>query len=196
MLIEELEFDGLMVADGSRTNHLFAMSHDYQPGPVGNDTAIVLAVAGRLEMIAGRPAAGQTGINIDGILVHLHAAAPDVFPSTSRLDYRIVNSVAFSLYKSRDRRTMPRDKEVTEVGNLDRLTRYLADSRHIVAFSAPAELAVRSIGKEPDFHFHHPSMSRLNSLYPRLGHDRRWRVLERYRMFADAMLHTHAMTGN
>jgi hypothetical protein len=128
-------------------------------------------------------------VNLDGILRHLHRLRPEDFPSTTRHDYRIVNSVGFALYKARDKRTMPRTAEVLDQENLSRLSELLdAHITTIVTFSAPAELGVRSIGREPSLSFHHPSMSRLNSLYPRLGGTRPWRVEERYRLFAEELV--------
>ena len=152
------------------------------------ETALVLAAPGQRELREQRPAAGQTGVNLDGILGQLHGIRPDLFPSASRLDYRIVNAVAFALYRSRDGRTMPRPAEVMEARNVERLSGLLAGYRTIVAFSPPADLAVRAIGRVPDLSFHHPSMTRLNSLYPRLGGTRPWRVSERHRLFAADLL--------
>ncbi|MGY4395373.1 hypothetical protein ACVWZA_000534 [Sphingomonas sp. UYAg733] len=164
------------------------MQPDFQLGRPDIGTALVLACPGGRELEAGYPAAGQTGTNLDGMLRHLHEMSAGDFPSPSRHEYRIVNSVAFALYKSRDGRTMPRDCEVLAPANLERLSELLAHHPIIVTFSAVAELGVRAIGREPTYIFHHPSMSRLNTLYPRLGGTRPWRVEERYSRAARDLL--------
>jgi uracil-DNA glycosylase len=97
------------------------MSPDYQPGTAGAFTAFVLAAPGRVELAENRPAAGQTGRNLDRILFHLNQLRPDIFPSQSRLDYVVVNAVSRVLYRAKEGRGMPTDAEVQETHNVERL---------------------------------------------------------------------------
>ena len=65
----------------------------YHPGLHDVRTAFVLAVPGRKDRDAERPAAGDTGKNLDRILIQLNIRNPAAFPSTHRYDYRIANAL-------------------------------------------------------------------------------------------------------
>ncbi|MEG8049018.1 hypothetical protein QP178_03620 [Sphingomonas aurantiaca] len=165
------------------------MTPDHQPGPAGAFTALILAAPGRVELAESRPAAGQTGRNLDRILVHLHRWRPDVFPSQSRLDYVIVNSVSTVLYRAKNGRGMPTDAEVRDMANVGRLRLLLpSDLRHLVAFSDPAATAVGLVGREPVFRAPHPGLQLINRRYFATGATGKLRAEERCRLFARDML--------
>jgi len=68
------------------------ISADYQQGKPNIKTTIVLSAPGQAEEKAGRPAAGQTGKNINRVLEEAHKRDPKRFPSASKDDYQIVNA--------------------------------------------------------------------------------------------------------
>jgi hypothetical protein len=55
-------------------------------------TAFVFSVPGQKEKGHAKPAAGDTGLNLDAALVHLNSAWPILFPSSWQYDYRITNA--------------------------------------------------------------------------------------------------------
>ena len=157
----------------------------FHPGPPGVRTAFVLAVPGSEERDAERPAAGDTGDNLDRILIHLNAHSPDAFPSTHRYDYRIANAFESVMF---GHDSMPDVTDVREPGNLARLAEQLDGIETIVALSEPAVEAVTAAGFHPAYrHAVHPGMRGLNNHYRGLGLERKyrqWRVDERCRRYA------------
>lgn len=61
--------------------------------------AFVLSAPGNEEVIAGRPAAGATGENLESALTYLNSYAPTLFSSPLRYDYRITNAFSQPLAK-------------------------------------------------------------------------------------------------
>lgn len=161
----------------------------YHPGPRGVRTAFVLAVPGRKERDAKRPAAGDTGVNLDRILVHLNHHNPIIFHSTCRYDYRVANALERVMFGSK---SMPDIAEVRSPSNLARLAEQLEGITTIVALSGPAVEGVRGAGLPLTYgHAVHPGMQGLNRYYSGLGRDpekRPWRVEERYRRYAEEVI--------
>jgi hypothetical protein len=161
----------------------------YHPGPLGVRTAFVLAVPGSKERDATRPAAGDTGDNLDRILVHLHRHDPAAFPSTGRYDYRIVNAWETIMFGTD---SMPDLTDVCKSDNVARLAEQLAGIATIVALSVPAIAGVEGASIYPTYrHTVHPSMRGLNNYYSGLGNDREGRqrrVEERCQRYADEVI--------
>ena len=161
----------------------------YSPGPQGVRTAFVLAVPGSKERDAERPAAGDTGDNLNRILVHLHRHDPIAFPSTDRYNYRIVNSLETVMFGDD---SMPDLSDVCKANNVARVAEQLEGVTTIVALSAPAIAIVKEVGIIPTYsHSVHPGMRGLNNYYPGLGRDaksRQRRVEERCRRYADEVI--------
>lgn len=157
----------------------------YHPGPKGVRTAFVLAVPGRKEGVAGRPAAGSTGDNLDRILAHLNRHDSTAFHSTDRYDYRIANAWETIMF---GRKSMPTLADVREPRNLARLAEQLRGVATIVALSAPAMHGVLGANLHLTYrHSVHPGMLGLNNRYRGLDRDpkrRQWRVEERCRLYA------------
>jgi hypothetical protein len=151
----------ILVAAHADADRLKVLSPAFQPGRDDNFTAFVLAAPGRREATAGRPAAGQTGTNIDAVLAHLHRFDPDAFPWLSRLDYRIVNTVSKVLH---GKRSLPLVSEIREHANLERLKLQLGGYTTIVALSPKAVLACRAAGFEPTYCAVHPGNQGINPL--------------------------------
>lgn len=58
----------------------------------------VLCVPGEDEEKAGHPAAGETGIKLNQILVHLNSGKPEIFPYLDKSHYSITNSYDKPIY--------------------------------------------------------------------------------------------------
>lgn len=161
----------------------------YHPGPPGVRTAFVLAVPGSKERDAKRPAAGDTGDNLDRILVHLNRLDPSAFPSTHRYDYRIANALETVMFGDD---SMPERTDVCKPDNLARLTEQLEGIVTVVALSGPAIAGVTGASIHPTYsHEVHPGMRGLNNRYRGLGEDkqnRQWRVEERCRRYAEEVI--------
>lgn len=139
---------------------------DFQPGKRGNKTAIMLSAPGQAEENAGRPAAGQTGKNLDGMLAEAHKRDPKRFPSPKRDDYTIVNAHPKAEYASKTGRTEASRAEIHEKKNQRRLKRALRHKDTVVALGKRAEEGVKAAGyKGKVVRGSHPSNSNLNRKY-------------------------------
>ncbi|NPD29679.1 hypothetical protein [Corallococcus exiguus] len=144
----------------------FEQSHAYRKGNLSYiKTIIVLAAGGWWEALAGRPAAGQTGVTLQIALQVWHALDPIRFPSLELDDYTIVNAVEDVHYKRKTGRTEGTQAEIRTERNLHRLRRILADYEYIAALGVSARTAVESAGFEASYAGCHPSMQALNRMY-------------------------------
>lgn len=152
-------------------------------------TAFVLAVPGSKERDAQRPAAGDTGENLNRILIHLQRHDPAAFPSLDRYDYRIVNSMELVMCGDK---SMPDLADVCDPSNVARLAEQLEGFVIVVALSVPAIEGVKEAGIQRTYsHPVHPGMRGINNLYPGLGRDaqsRQKRVEERCRRYAEELI--------
>lgn len=87
--------------------------------------AFVFSAPGRHEELQGAPVSGMTGSNLDAALLVLHAARPELFPSTARYDYRITNAFAGVLHEGAHGRTEATPKEILEPANVERVLKEL-----------------------------------------------------------------------
>lgn len=101
--------------------------------------AFVLSAPGNDEVIAGRPAAGATGENLEGALIYLNACAPNLFFSTHRYDYRITNAFSQPLAKNiATGRTEASRTEILGENNIERFLSDIEDCKHIILCGAKA----------------------------------------------------------
>lgn len=149
----------------------------------------MLAAPGRKERDAQHPAAGDTGDNLDRILLHLNSHDPAAFPSKSRFDYRIVNALDTVMFGDD---SMPDLVDVFKPNNLARLAEQLEGISTIIALSAPAVSGLDKAKIHATYsHVVHPGMRGLNNYYRGLGSDknqRHWRVEERCRRYAEEVI--------
>ena len=120
--------------------------------------------------------------------MHLNRYDPIAFPSLTRTDYRITNSVEKVLF---GKRTMPTPEEVGYEDNVTRLAAQLRGYTTVVALSRPAIVAVhKSVGGATYCHIVHPGMRGLNMLFRNsdLSGDRAARVEERCRRYAEQLI--------
>jgi len=76
-----------------------------------NKVAFVFSCPGQSEEKAQKPAAGQTGKNLDALLVYLNKKNSTIFRDTDRYEYRITNAWDKVEFKSRTGRTEATKKE-------------------------------------------------------------------------------------
>jgi len=159
----------------------------------GNDsnikTIIILSAPGQAEEKAGRPAAGQTGITLQGAIEFWHNALPNEFPSSNLDDYTIVNAVEDIHYKAKTGRTEGTNKEVCNKDNMARVNAVIADAEYIVALGYKAKLTVsKSVFKGKIYAGAHPSMNALNTKYSSKKQTPRERSSDRINQWAGDIL--------
>ncbi|HEY7810966.1 MAG TPA: hypothetical protein VIA98_11350 [Allosphingosinicella sp.] len=150
----------------------------FQLGKEDIETAFVLAAPGLKEVDAGRPAARDTGANLDRLI-----------------RYRIANAVETVMH---GKDTMRDLETVREPENLSRLRLQLEGCPMIVALSMPAIAAVEAAGLEASYrHETHPGMKGMNNLFQGMGLERKrrgWRVEERCRLYAEQLIASRTRT--
>ena len=113
----------------------------YQPGRPGIRTCIMLSAPGRHEEDAGLPAAGATGTNLNTLLEQLHTHRPDLFPTTNKSDYAIINAHPEIEYPGKTGRSEAALNELRSPKNLERLERLLEPHDLVLALGAKARAA-------------------------------------------------------
>jgi len=112
-----------------------------------NEVIFILSCPGKEEEKAGKPAAGQTGINLDVILNSLNTKFNyDMF---DRRNITITNSTTRVEYIDKTNRTEATKKEVLDQKNLERLSKEINGvSRYIICCGVNAELAIEELNKK------------------------------------------------
>lgn len=137
------------------------LSPAYQPGRTDIQTTLVLAAPGEHERAAWRPAAGPTGDALDVVLAMLQSIDPTSFPSASKLDYRIVNSVDVIMRKPRP---LPTKRQIRQDANVARLRAQLSSEDTLVALGPCALVAIQAAGLTATFCAGHPGLQGINQL--------------------------------
>ncbi|MBX9181886.1 hypothetical protein HCG68_13060 [Paeniclostridium sordellii] len=97
--------------------------------------AFVFICPGQEEQREGKPVAGQTGKNLEILLSFLNKSLPNVFPSTNRYDYRILNLSVEICYKEKNERTIPKISSIRAKENIERIIQEIGDCEIIIFFS-------------------------------------------------------------
>ena len=105
----------------------------FNMGKTKNKVAFVFSCPGQDEEKAQKPTAGQTGKNLDALLVYLHKQNSTIFRYTDRYSYRITNSWDRVEFRSRTGRTEATQKEISTKENIKRVKKEL-DGMDIVIF--------------------------------------------------------------
>ncbi len=139
----------------------------YRPGDnPAVRTTIVLSAPGNAEARAGRPAAGQTGKNLQLAIEELSRRNPQRFPSDKLDDYTLINAVPAIHSANTTGRTEGRDDEIKKPENIRRLQKVINGADCVVALGKKAETAVTAAGYNgPVFKSLHPSMQAINRQY-------------------------------
>jgi len=129
----------------------------------GNEVTVLLSCPGRYELAAQKPAAKQTGANLELILGEL---------GLSRGEVAINNASTDVFYKAKDARTEAKRSDVHSSDNIDRLDHELfPDTKVILAMCENAYAAALMLKqRHPELIVvkgRHPSFSSLN----RIKHD-------------------------
>lgn len=114
------------------------------------EIALVFSAPGKHEEFEGRPIANETGENFKDLLAKFHESEDDelkIFKKYNDIyDFRITNSVSKIEYLKKTKKTEPRNKEINESHNLERLKGELNDiSKYIICFGKKAQYAVNKI---------------------------------------------------
>jgi len=105
----------------------------FNMGKTKNKVAFVFSCPGQDEEKAQKPTAGQTGKNLDALLVYLHRQNSTIFKYTDRYSYRITNAWDKVEFESRTGRTEATKREISAEENLSRVNKEL-DGMNIVVF--------------------------------------------------------------
>ena len=104
-----------------------------------NKVAFVFSCPGQSEEKAQKPAAGQTGKNLDALLVYLNKKNSTIFRDTDRYEYRITNAWDKVEFKSRTGRTEATKKEISTEENISRMKRELNGMDIVIFFGEKAQ---------------------------------------------------------
>lgn len=114
--------------------------------------AFVFSVPGEKERRQAKPVAGDTGVNLESALVHLHADCPGLFPSTDRYDYRITNAFWEPIANSLGHLlSEARDTQIRDPRNIERVLGDLQGCELIILCGRKARLlatALKERGKK------------------------------------------------
>jgi hypothetical protein len=122
-------------------------SPSFWPGRL--PVAFMLSAPGTCEAAKGFPVAGGTGDNLSVGLEFLHAARPDLFPSSNRYDYRIANAYSKPLSLALGSgRTEASDREILESGNIARVMADLNGCHLVVLCGIKAQLLTAAIERQ------------------------------------------------
>lgn len=117
------------------------MATHYNKGNETNKIAFILSTPGKAEGVAGRPASGETGDNLNAILENLNKLEPSLFVSTDRYDYLITNASTKVMHSSKSNgRTENSNLNITASINVDRIQNEVNDCSIIILCGKKAEL--------------------------------------------------------
>lgn len=158
--------------------------------------AFVLSAPGNDEVIAGHPAAGATGENLEGALTYLNSCAPTLFSSTHRYDYRITNAFSQPLAKNiATGRTEASRAEILGEENTERFLNDIGNCTHIILCGEKARYLSSILDSEIFFVFctSHIGNKGLNGKFKLLIEWKKKlpvnRRQERIRLWASEVLH-------
>lgn len=110
--------------------------------PIG----FVFSAPGKEEARTDEPVAGGTGENLEWALAHLHAAAPAIFRSLHRYDYRITNAFADPIAHGLGHKTSEaKDSQVLGSRNVARLIQDLDGCDVVILCGKKAQLLIKPI---------------------------------------------------
>ena len=110
-----------------------------------NKVAFVFSCPGQSEEKAQKPVTGQTGKNLDALLVYLNKKNSTIFRDTDRYAYRITNAWDKVEFESRTGRTEARTKEIVDAKNVSRVKRELDGMDVVIFFGKKAQRIERLI---------------------------------------------------
>ncbi len=107
--------------------------------------AIIFSAPGKKEEDAKKPAAGQTGINLENLLEIL-ANKNEIFSDIKKDNLRITNAWDKVEYMEKTERTEADFNEILQKDNLDRLAKEIKDIKKIIFCSGErAEIAILAL---------------------------------------------------
>lgn len=126
---------------------IFESSLKVNAKPNDSKIAFVFSCPGKLEMETGILCAGETGNNLDKLLIILHRLKPNVFFGKDRNDYFITNASNCVHYSELTNDSEAPDSELSMPDNLFRLKKELQNRTMIICCGKKAKKAVKKIEK-------------------------------------------------
>ncbi|MBU0944727.1 MAG: uracil-DNA glycosylase family protein [Proteobacteria bacterium] len=117
------------------------MATHYNKGNPTNKIAFILSTPGKVEGVAGRPASGETGANLNAILEILNKREPSLFGSTDRYEYLITNASTEVMHSFKGNgRTEDVSLNITREKNVARIQSEVKNCSIIILCGKKAEL--------------------------------------------------------
>ena len=114
----------------------------FNMGKRKNKVAFVFSCPGQYEEKEQKPTVGQTGKNLDTLLVYLQKQNNIIFQYRDRYSYRITNSWDKVEFKSRTGRTEATKKEINTKENIERVKKELDGIDIVIFFGKNAQRIV------------------------------------------------------
>lgn len=135
-------------------------------GDAQNKIAFILSTPGKLEGEAERPAAGDTGDNMNGILDILNKSDPIHFPNIDRYRYLITNASTKVMHSAKnDKKTEDADRNVTKPQNVDRVRREIENCTIVILCGQKANLLAPHLSEKVLIRISHLGNKGLRNKY-------------------------------
>lgn len=142
---------------------------------IKTDIAFVFSVPGQIELYNNRPAAGQTGVNLEELMFLINKRGNKIFDldeksKINRYKYRITNSYCIPLYKgnNQDGKSEWDKSDVLKDNNIERLKNELIDiEKYIFVFGDKAKIAIdnaKITNVKKIIYIRHLSLQSLNKI--------------------------------
>lgn len=140
------------------------MSSHLNKGNTNNQIAFVLSTPGQAEKEL--PASGETGENMNGILIYLNALDAQKFPVTDRYHYLITNACTHTMFQTKDNATECKDNEIIQIININRIEKELENHTIIVLCGNKAHLLESCLINKTVIKVSHLGNKGLRNKYP------------------------------
>ncbi|HFQ5285864.1 hypothetical protein [Vibrio harveyi] len=133
----------------------------------------VLCVPGEDEEKAGHPAAGDTGIKLNQILVHLNSGKPEIFPYLDKSHYSITNSYDKPIYPNNNvkKRSTPTRSQVLHNDNIQRFISDIKGYEYVILCGEEAKLLADYVQHSSCIKTIHFGNKGLRGKYPNNHHE-------------------------
>lgn len=143
------------------------MSTHFWNEDIETDVAFVLSAPGEEEEANGKPAAGETGSQLDKILIHLNKINPKLFPSINRYDYKITNASDQVFYAAKDNGDTEDEKsKILNKNNIERVRTELHGSKYVILCGLKAQLLSAKLSDFKLINIYHPGAKGLRQMFP------------------------------
>lgn len=125
----------------------------------------VLSCPGREELIKNAPCQGATGDNLNGLLSILSEKKNDLFESSKKDDYDILNATTMVHFKNLDGKTEGTKKEITkENSKIDNYVKTNKNLKYVILFGGKAKLLKDIVGEDKTIESVHLGYQSINHI--------------------------------